>query len=450
MTTGGREEPRIVGRYAIHAPIGKGGMATVHLGRLLGPVGFTKVVAIKRLHEGLAKEPEFVEMFVDEARVAGRLSHPNIVPTLDVVATPDELFLVMDYVEGETLAALARRAPCQPRIAVAVVSGILRGLHHAHEAKDGRGLPLELVHRDVSPQNVLVGCDGVARLLDFGIAKAMGRSQQTRDGHLKGKLAYMAPEILEGRGADRRSDVYAAGVVLWENLTHRRLFAGEPDQAMFASILTQPIPRVSQIDPRLERYDSVVARALERDPGARYQTANEMLLALEQCGPCATTTEVERWVRRAAADVLATRATLVLDLERSEARPPDTGSPLSLARVRRRHGAAALFALFVIALGAVAFVHTRRAGPRSGPPAEAPPPPSVMPPAAVETVAAEVTSAAPAEPAADVVPATPVRAKHPGAARDAKDTKTTKSACEPPYVLDAAGRRHYKIDCVRE
>src|SRR5262249_30807867 len=162
-------------------------MATVHFGRLLGPVGFSRTVAIKRLHAHFAADPEFVSMFLDEARLAARIRHPNVVPTLDVVATAGELFLVMDYVPGETLSRLIAASNAQRRwiplpIAAAMACGVLHGLHAAHEAKSERGAPLGIVHRDVSPQNLLVGTDGVPRVLDFGVAKAAGRLQTTRDG----------------------------------------------------------------------------------------------------------------------------------------------------------------------------------------------------------------------------------------------------------------------------
>jgi serine/threonine-protein kinase len=191
--------PRIVGRYVLYGEIASGGMATVHFGRLLGPAGFARPVAIKRLHAQFARDPDFVKMFFDEARLAARIAHPNVVPTLDVVAADGEVFLVMEYVRGASLAQLIRTVRrsgerVQPLICVGIVSGMLHGLHAAHEARNDRGERMDLVHRDVSPQNVLVGTDGVPRLLDFGVAKASGRLQTTRDGQLKGKLAYMAPE----------------------------------------------------------------------------------------------------------------------------------------------------------------------------------------------------------------------------------------------------------------
>ncbi len=233
---------RTVGRYALYGAIAAGGMATVHLGRLIGPVGFSRTVAIKRLHAQFAADPEFVSMFLDEARLAARIRHPNVVPTLDVVATGGELFLVMEYVPGESIGRLARalreRQQTIPlRILSAIMAGVLHGLHAAHEARDERGQPLGIVHRDISPQNVLVGTDGAARILDFGVAKAVGRVQTTRDGQIKGKLSYMPPEQLRGASVTLQSDIYAAGVMLWELVTGQRLFTGDNEGAIVARVL---------------------------------------------------------------------------------------------------------------------------------------------------------------------------------------------------------------------
>src|SRR5215472_13646045 len=213
--------PRIVGRYALFGEIASGGMATVHFGRLLGPAGFARTVAIKRLHAHFAKDPEFVAMFLDEARLAARVVHPNVVPTLDVVALDGELFLVMEYVQGEALSrlwrALRERDERIPhRVVASCLTGVLHGLHAAHVATSERGEPLGIAHRDVSPQNVLVGMDGISRVLDFGISKASGRIQITREGRVKGKTGYMSPEQLSGGAVDRRTDIYSASVVLWE------------------------------------------------------------------------------------------------------------------------------------------------------------------------------------------------------------------------------------------
>src|SRR5689334_6854534 len=206
------------GRYAIGVEIASGGMATIHLGRLIGPVGFSRTVAIKKLHPQLAKDPQFTTMFLDEARLAARIHHPNVVQTLDVVAQGGEVFLVMDYVAGESLAAIQRRTaargePIPMQIAVTVITDMLHGLHAAHEATNEHGEPLHIVHRDVSPHNILVGADGISRVLDFGIAKAIGRLHNTREGQIKGKLAYMAPELIRAGQVTRRTDIFVAAVV---------------------------------------------------------------------------------------------------------------------------------------------------------------------------------------------------------------------------------------------
>ena len=213
-------EPRTIGRYRIFDEIASGGMGTVHYGRMSGAAGFARTVAIKRLHPQFSKSPEFVEGLIDEARVAARIRHPNVVATLDVLAEEGEMLLVMEYVEGVTLSHLMRElgrddVKIPVPVAVGIMTGALYGLHAAHEAVGEDGVPLEVVHRDVSPQNIIVGVDGVARVVDFGVAKAVGRLQTTTDGRIKGKIAYMPPEQLRGRPVDRRADVYAPrGVVL--------------------------------------------------------------------------------------------------------------------------------------------------------------------------------------------------------------------------------------------
>jgi serine/threonine protein kinase len=315
-------EIRVVGRYALHDEIAAGGMATVHIGRLLGPVGFSRTVAIKRLHAQFAKDPEFVSMFLDEARVAARVRHPNVIGTLDVVALAGELFLVMEYVHGETLARLMRVVRDAGQsipvpIVAAVMIGVLDGLHAAHEATNDRGEPLTLVHRDISPHNILVGTDGISRVLDFGIAKAAGRVQTTRDGQLKGKLSYMAPEQIHG-SVDRRTDVYAASVVLWEGLVGKRLFFGENEAKTLANVLSaKPDPpskhRLS-ISPEL---DALVLRGLNPDPTSRFASAREMARALQKIVAAAPASDVGDWVAATAGTTIASRAERVASIERS-------------------------------------------------------------------------------------------------------------------------------------
>ncbi len=314
--------PRIVGRYAIFDEIASGGMATVFLGRLMGAGGFARTIAIKRLHPQFAKDPEFVAMFLDEARLAARIRHPNVVPTLDVVASKGELFLVMEYVRGEVLSRLARalmtrgeRVPIP--IVLRVMGDALQGLHAAHEARDERGVSLQIVHRDVTPQNILVGADGVGRLLDFGVAKAAGRAHTTREGQIKGKLAYMAPEQLLGTGVSRQTDVYAASVVLWEMLAGERLFAGGSETDVIAKLLKREVRRPSEvangIPPAL---DDVVMRGLAPNPDERYPTARDLCVALSACGlQEAAGLAVGEWVEGLAEEALAERSARVAAIE---------------------------------------------------------------------------------------------------------------------------------------
>jgi len=293
---------RVVGRYAFHEEIAAGGMASIFLGKMCGPVGFTPIVAIKKMHPQYSKDPEFVRMFVDEARLASRIRHPNIVPVTDVHAEGDELFLVLEYVHGESLGRLVsagRRAGVRlpQAIVAAIICDVLHGLHAAHEARDEQGEPLGIVHRDVSPQNILVGSDGVARVLDFGVAKAAGRVSSTRDGQVKGKLGYMAPEHVRGEVVDRRADIYAASVVLWESLAGERLFRAENEGHMVERMLFGAISPPSSVRPDIPpALDSVVMRGLSRERSDRFATAKELALALAAAVVPASTTEVGEWV----------------------------------------------------------------------------------------------------------------------------------------------------------
>ncbi len=320
-----RQAERVFGRYALFDEIAAGGMATVHLGRLIGPVGFSKTVAIKRLHPNLARDPEFVSMFLDEARLAARIHHPNVVSTLDVVAVEGEVFLVLDYVQGESLSHLlkamrANRTQMDPRVVAAIIVNALHGLHAAHIAQDEYGRPLGIVHRDVSPQNIMVGTDGVARVLDFGVAKAAGRLQSTRDGQLKGKLAYMAPEQVQGQTIDTRTDTYAAAVVLWEALAGRRLISAKNEAEVLHAVLTGGFPPPSSVNPHLPQgIDGVVMRGLQQDPAVRYPSAREMAIAVERTLGIASAFEVGEWVERMAPDALALRAARVREMESTSA-----------------------------------------------------------------------------------------------------------------------------------
>jgi serine/threonine-protein kinase len=284
-------------------------MATVFLARRAGVGGFQRFVAIKRLHPHLAEEAEFVEMFLDEARLAALIHHPNVVSITEVGANERGYYLVMDYVEGDTLARLlsiaAERNTVMPiGIGLRIVIDMLTGLHAAHELSDEQGKPLGLVHRDVSPQNVLVGVDGIARLVDFGVARAATRLAGTRVGQLKGKIAYMSPEqAAADESIDRRADVFAAGIVLWEVLTGRRLFKSTNDAATLSRVVTERIePPVNVVDGIDSRLSDICMKALERPLARRYQTAAQFADQLEHAasrkGILATGREVTAYIHK--------------------------------------------------------------------------------------------------------------------------------------------------------
>jgi serine/threonine-protein kinase len=311
--------------------LASGGYARVHLGRLHGDAGFARLVAIKRLHEGMAGDPDAERLFLDEARLAARVRHPNVVQTLDVLADGGEFFLVMDYVHGETLARLLaagrrRGAGAPPSVVGAVLCDALAGLHAAHETVDEFGRPLGIVHRDVSPQNVMVGADGVARVLDFGIAKANDIGQRTREGDFRGKLSYAAPEQLEGKRPHRAVDVYASGVVLWEALAGRRLFDGATQPELVMKIMVGRVEPPSAFNPAVPRAaDELVLRALSRDPAARFPTAAAMAYEVERALGVASARDVGAWVRAEASEALARYARLVARVDRAAV--PPSSSP---------------------------------------------------------------------------------------------------------------------------
>lgn len=260
-------------------------MASLYLARYSGPDGFEKHVAIKRIHEHLAENPEFCRMFVDEARLAARITHPNVAQVLELGAVSGSYFIAMEYVDGESLTALLRRTRVPLGIAARIVSQVAQGLHSAHELRGADGHLLNVVHRDVSPSNLLITYDGVPKIVDFGVAKAKGNTATTGAGTIKGKFAYIAPEQLSVATAssiDRRADIFALGIILYEVTTWRRLFHADSDAATTDMVLNTkinpPSSVMSDYPPELER---IVMRALQRNREDRYQTAHEMHLDLE-------------------------------------------------------------------------------------------------------------------------------------------------------------------------
>lgn len=483
------EVPRVLGRYAIFDEIGGGGMAKVHLGRVLGAAGFSRIVAIKRVQPALAGDPQSAAMLVDEARVAARIRHPNVVQTLDVVNADGELILVMDYVHGPSLSwlmrALRARDECAPLpIAMRIILDTLAGLHAAHEAKSERGRPLEIVHRDVSPHNVLVNAEGTAQLADFGIAKAEGKLTDTAHGQIKGKVAYMAPEQLRGESLDRRADVFATGILLWELLTGRELFRVTSSRTLAAvaqrilEMNVEPPSHFRGISPEVE---DIVMRALHADPNERFRTAQAMGLALEAAAPVASREEVAAWIGDVAGALLDERAALVAQVERSSeallpvaqdrtnesesARfRPGTGAyrskptygvhdeteldgrlhPRVRARRRRRRVGYALAALLLLSFAAVVFVGLSRSAPPGSVPETAV---DITIPHGSVRVPARFQTFEPPEPTTSPPLAVPSTTPTSSARRHRTAPKVGIIDCDPPYSVDRAGVRVPRPEC---
>ena len=276
-----------IGKYELLHSLAVGGMAEVFLARQTGMQGFEKVVVIKRILPHLANQARFVQMFLDEARLAARFNHPNIVQIYDLGQDADAYFIAMEYIHGEDIRSVVKRCAREhQRIpiehVVKIISGILDGLHYAHNQTDLEGRPRTIVHRDVSPHNIIVSFEGGVKLVDFGIAKARSEITTTLPGRVKGKHAYMSPEQCQGQEIDGRSDIFSAGIVLYELLTWTRLFKRPNDldtlRAVMACEVRPPRQVRPEIDPELE---AIVMKALARKAGERYQTAREMQLALE-------------------------------------------------------------------------------------------------------------------------------------------------------------------------
>lgn len=280
--------PARLGRYELIRELGVGGMARVYLGRVQADGGFERLVAIKVLHDHLVNEHEFVAMFLDEARLAAQIRHPNVVSTSDVQFEEGKRYLVMDYIDGASLSSLlSKLAKANQRIPIGITLRItldmLAGLHAAHDANGTDGQPIGLVHRDVSPHNLLVGRDGLARITDFGVARAESRLSSTRSGEIKGKLPYMAPEQIASMPVDRRADVYAAGLVLWEMLAGRRHFVADNQGALLHKILQDPFEPASAHNPEVTpEIEAVISKACVRELKSRYASCAEVADDLEE------------------------------------------------------------------------------------------------------------------------------------------------------------------------
>jgi serine/threonine-protein kinase len=379
--------------YALHGLIAAGGMGAVHFGRIAGPSGFAKTVAIKKLHPQHAKDERFVTMFLNEARLAARVRHPNVVQTLDVVVEGDDVLVVMEYVQGVSLAKLGPPARPPLPIVLAIISNVLAGLHAAHEAG--------IVHRDVSPQNVMIDAGGIARVLDFGIARAV-EATQTSGNTLDGKLAYMAPEqVTPGARVSMRADVYSAGVVLWELSVGKRLFEVEDRGQLYFLVANAAIrpPRTVREDVP-EALAAVIAKALSKDPDARFASPLEMADALRECGPIATPLEVAAYLRSVAGPALEAQREALARVERDA---PLEAAPRASPRRTRLVPLAAAASLVLVA--AIALVWRR------SPPSPVTASEAIVPPPAVSTIVASAPSPSPSPPPAQA--SQPVRKAEP-------------------------------------
>jgi serine/threonine-protein kinase len=471
-------------------------MAVVHLGLLRGDAGFARVVAIKRLHRQYVGDPELSALLLDEARLASRLRHPNVVAPRDLVTCHGEIFVVMEYVHGLTLAALVREARARgATVPVAVVarimSDVLAGLHAAHEAKDGQGRPLALVHRDVSPQNVMVGADGLARVLDFGIAQAAFRSQTTREGQLRAKLAYAAPEHVLDHPVDRRADVYSSAIVCWELLTLERLFTASNESALLARVLEQAPRAAATLRPEIPaELDRILLEALSKDPAARPTSAEAFALALERAAQPATHREVAHWVASLASEPLERLAARLAEAEAGaplqEAGAGVAFAPLSTdtrtserslaglegsltetrnlkpgwRRVPTRVAVALSLAALVVAPALASRAQSRDGGglraSASLPAVADPPPPAAatLPAFEASTASSSASPAAADAPQARAEQAAPRAEKGPiGVAPAARPVPRPRASpaddCSQMYEVDANGFRHVKRQCVR-
>jgi len=326
----------IQGKYRPIFELGRGGMANVILAVVQGPGGFNKLQVIKQLRSELALDPEFLTMFLDEARLSARINHSNVVQTNEVGHDGRHYFIAMEYLEGQSLEAFLRRAhtmgglPLQMFLKIIVDS--LEGLHYAHELADFEGNHLHVVHRDVSPQNIFVTYDGVTKVLDFGIAKAADSSSDTRTGVVKGKVAYMAPEQLRGgRKIDRRADVFAVGAILWRAITGKRLWKGLTDLEVFQHLAKGEIPSPATVNPNADpQLVAMCMKAMAIAPDDRYPTAEALRADLERYLDTMGTRLSNREIGKLLADLFAERRKEVKTAIEAQLRAsPNAGPSLS-------------------------------------------------------------------------------------------------------------------------
>ena len=328
-----RGEPTRLGKFTLVEPIGQGGMAQLYLGRTVGLGGFVKEVVVKRILPHLAQDAEFIARFIQEARLAATLDHPNIASVYEVDVDDDVYFYSMEYVRGRDLRQVLRRVAergerVQLDEVVAIISALCAGLAHAHEKRGHDGEPLGIVHRDVSPSNVLIGFEGAVKLTDFGVAKARTGLVSTDAGALRGKLPYMSPEQCRGEAIDRRSDVYAVGALMWEMLTSQRLHRADSDVGLIQRIAHAEAESIRTLRPDCpEAFDLIVQRALSPDPATRYPSAAKLRDDLEEFARTQALTVSASTVARLMANVFGDEERTALDaVNRDSAEGPGTAT----------------------------------------------------------------------------------------------------------------------------
>src|SRR5581483_919202 len=300
-------QPVPFGKYVLLERISVGGMAEVFKAKSFGVEGFEKILAIKRILPSLAEDSDFIEMFIDEAKICGQLNHANICQIFELGRVTDSHFIAMEYVWGKDLLQIQNRfrklrQTMKPEMAAFIAAKMCEGLDYAHKKKDATGRPLGIIHRDISPQNILVSYEGELKVIDFGIAKAASRSSKTQAGVLKGKFGYMSPEQVRGLPLDRRSDVFAIGTILYELLTADRLFVGESDFETLEKVRNVACPPVSKVNPKVPpALEKIIMKALARDPDDRYQWGSEMMEDLQSFlmgyEPVFTAKALSSWMR---------------------------------------------------------------------------------------------------------------------------------------------------------
>jgi serine/threonine-protein kinase len=438
--------PRRFGRYAVLGHVADGGMGSVYLGRAEGAYGFERLVAIKTIRRQFGGDERFRQMFLDEVRILSRIEHPNVARVFDVGADGDAPYLVLEWIDGDSVAALLRAAnerdePLPLSHAIRIVAEACSGLHAAHELADAVGRPLGVVHRDVSPQNILVSTGGDVKVIDFGVAKARDRLAETRDGTLKGRINYMAPEHVLGREVDRRADVFALGALLYELLSGRAPYAASNEAATLHQLVQgePPVPLPASVPPGVAR---VVSRALGHDPAERYATADELRRALlEAVDPgtaAAARGDLASLTRRLLAERIDARRTLVRSATgASMASPASSARHSTLRRLRQSVGGAIVGATLMGAV-VLSLVELR---PASGTMARAPVPSGA---AAIAAAPAPAPRTAPASPVsiASSASSESVAAPPPAMPHDAPAPRVPVRRTVPASVAPTPGPRH--------